>query len=696
MMRYVARRGKCLTLCELVDSLGEPLILLALLVVGGSSAVAAPTSFSWNALNGQFNDSANWVQTGPIDFDGVPDADDIVTFRRGSFVSYTVTFPGARNGAGSPVDYVSDQLQMGNNNVSFTDANSILFPFPVVPSTYSVDNPTTAESGRGMIVGASATDTAAVLTTRLAMLSAVAATIGDVAGSNGTLNVNAGTFSVSGSDITNIELIIGRSGAGAMNVSGGADVSVTKGAALGEYTGSTGTASVSGSSSIWTNGGDLSVGYSGNGTLHVINSGRVSNKIGLVGAESGSTGTVTVDGAGSTWTNSEDLIVGHSGAGTLNISNGSQVYNGYGTVGFQAASVGTVTVDGVGSTWTNSYLYVAYSGAGTLNISNGGRVGGDNAYVGYRAGSMGKVTDDGAGSNLISGNLYVGYDGAGIMSITNGGQVTSGPGYVGFEVGSTGMASVDGGGSKWTSDGDLYVGFDGTGTLSVANSGTVQATNVNVGALGEVHGNGLIICFDNGNMQNGGLVSPGNSPGTLHITGNYTQTTAGKLLIELAGTAPGTQYDQLLVTSTATLDGTLDVSLLGGFTPSAGNSFDVLTTTGGVTGTFAIQQLPLLAGGLVWNLSYGTNDVILSVGGVLGDYNHNGTVDAADYVVWRKGLGTIYTQSDYNVWRANFGQTTGSGVGTITTAAVPEPTTLAMVIIGAFAMCSRRRRAAAS
>src|SRR5262249_31257435 len=52
--------------------------------------------------------------------------------------------------------------------------------------------------------------------------------------------------------------------------------------------------------------------------------------------------------------------------------------------------------------------------------------------------------------------------------------------------------------------------------------------------------------------------------------------------------------------------------------------------------------------------------------GLMGDYNHNSIVDAADYVVWRKGLGTIYTQADYNVWRARYGQTSGSGSGAIT------------------------------
>ena len=44
-----------------------------------------------------------------------------------------------------------------------------------------------------------------------------------------------------------------------------------------------------------------------------------------------------------------------------------------------------------------------------------------------------------------------------------------------------------------------------------------------------------------------------------------------------------------------------------------------------------------------------------------GDFNEDGVVDAADYVVWRKGLGTTYTQKDYDTWRAHFGQTAGIG-----------------------------------
>ena len=50
-------------------------------------------------------------------------------------------------------------------------------------------------------------------------------------------------------------------------------------------------------------------------------------------------------------------------------------------------------------------------------------------------------------------------------------------------------------------------------------------------------------------------------------------------------------------------------------------------------------------------------------GTIPGDFNGDGAVDAADYVVWRKGLGPIYPQLAYNVWRARFGEIFGNGTG---------------------------------
>jgi len=77
-----------------------------------------------------------------------------------------------------------------------------------------------------------------------------------------------------------------------------------------------------------------------------------------------------------------------------------------------------------------------------------------------------------------------------------------------------------------------------------------------------------------------------------------------------------------------------------------------------------------------------------------GDYNQDGTVDATDYVVWRKGLGTIYAQDHYNIWRGNFGETLGSGSGASANATIPEPTTLVMLMLAAAGWCLWRHRAA--
>jgi autotransporter-associated beta strand protein len=74
-----------------------------------------------------------------------------------------------------------------------------------------------------------------------------------------------------------------------------------------------------------------------------------------------------------------------------------------------------------------------------------------------------------------------------------------------------------------------------------------------------------------------------------------------------------------------------------------------------------------------------------------GDYNHNGTVDAADYVTWRK---TDNTQPGYDTWRSNFGQPPGSGAGIIDNATVPEPPTMMLLMFAAAGWCLCRGRAA--
>ena len=70
----------------------------------------------------------------------------------------------------------------------------------------------------------------------------------------------------------------------------------------------------------------------------------------------------------------------------------------------------------------------------------------------------------------------------------------------------------------------------------------------------------------------------------LTIAGNYTQSAAGTLVEEIAGTTPGTQFDQLLVSGNVTLDGNLAIQS-GGFTPAPTDSFKIIA--GSRSGTFA-------------------------------------------------------------------------------------------------------------
>lgn len=190
-----------------------------------------------------------------------------------------------------------------------------------------------------------------------------------------------------------------------------------------------------------------------------------------------------------------------------------------------------------------------------------------------------------------------------------------------------------------------------------------------------------------------GDLRPGNSPATVTMENNVGLGAGANTVIELGGTLAGGQYDQLHVTGALALGGTLTVQLINGFSPSAGQAFDILDW-GSLTGTFAAGLNIISPGpGLTWNTSQLYVSGTLSVG-LPGDYNNSGRVDAADYVTWRKGLGTTYSLSDYGVWRSHFGQTAASGTGSAVNAAVPEPATLAVLLFAVSGWYLRRNRTA--
>jgi hypothetical protein len=82
-----------------------------------------------------------------------------------------------------------------------------------------------------------------------------------------------------------------------------------------------------------------------------------------------------------------------------------------------------------------------------------------------------------------------------------------------------------------------------------------------------------------------------------------------------------------------------------------------------------------------------------------GDFNADGTVDAADYTIWRDGLGSTYTADQYDDWKDNFGNTLNSGAGSSASGsaggffgAVPEPKTVTLLFFAALLAAPRTIR----
>jgi len=150
-----------------------------------------------------------------------------------------------------------------------------------------------------------------------------------------------------------------------------------------------------------------------------------------------------------------------------------------------------------------------------------------------------------------------------------------------------------------------------TSTLAVASG---HAANIQGGVL---QGMGTI----QGNLNNSAAVAdsfvhPGlaGAAGVLKVTGNYTDPFSSHLVIDIGGPNAGLGgFSQLQVGGTASLAGTLDVSLINGFTPTNGELFAILTS-GGLSGTFVDNTIQV--GNVTFQVEYSPsgfpNDVVLN------------------------------------------------------------------------------------
>jgi PEP-CTERM motif len=195
----------------------------------------------------------------------------------------------------------------------------------------------------------------------------------------------------------------------------------------------------------------------------------------------------------------------------------------------------------------------------------------------------------------------------------------------------------------------------------------------------------------------------GNFPGGIGgVTGNFATTSAGPWrAINIVST---TARDGPL----GTVNGAVTTVLLGTGTFNLGTTTSTFKlgkkTTGVNTQSYTdLTNLDLDNAALNIQGAGDSTFTLQLVVGQPGDYNGNGVVDAADYVLWRKYLNTNTTlpndatpgsvvAGDYQVWRAHFGAPPGAGA--TFAANVPEPTTLVLLTFASAGWCLRRRRVA--
>ncbi|MBS0445678.1 MAG: PEP-CTERM sorting domain-containing protein [Proteobacteria bacterium] len=356
---------------------------------------------------------------------------------------------------------------------------------------------------------------------------------------------------------------------------------------------------------VYTLDGDVGLydgGYNGN----FVNNGRLSKSSGgntsyvgingfqnhgIVDAQTGTinfyTGGLFDDG--SQFTGAGQVVVSNgatfrgsfSTAGNLSLTGGT-FQGGDGTAGSKA------TLAGGSASWTSGSLIGTWQvGSGTtLNLAAGGY-----KYV------NGSVTNDGHvvatdHAYLQNGNTLTNngtYEAQGDVGLYDGG-------YNGHFVNAGTFVKSAGGGTTDVS----AIDFQNTGTVNVA-TGTIKLPNgfANAGVLTGVG------AFQTDTLTNNGHVAPGNGAGMLTLNGNFLQTALGTLDTQLASTL---SFDTLVVNGTASLDGTLALSCIGGCAIHTGDSFVILDATGDLSGTFANVTTQGFGNGFQYSVVYDRGD----------------------------------------------------------------------------------------
>ncbi|HEX2828326.1 MAG TPA: filamentous hemagglutinin N-terminal domain-containing protein [Burkholderiales bacterium] len=349
----------------------------------------------------------------------------------------------------------------------------------------------------------------------------------------GTLTVNGGTQTIAGSLVNSAGATLNL-GAGGGNIAG------------------TGTLS---------NAGSLTSASAG---THTIASGSFAN-----------TGSVTVN-SGALVVSSNDVDGTRASGDT-----GSYVVTGGANLAFSDSTRDFLAGSSIGGAGNVTFASTASS---TFNVrgpySPGGTfIRGATTTVNFFGPTTMAALDMNAGAMGIGAGGVLTLNGAGTTSITGGTLTNFG------EIDVTGGTAALNGAFP-TNNGIVRIG--GGATLAT----TANLTNASTGFIG---GTGTLNVGAGNTFINNGTFSPGASPGTFTITGNYTQGPGGTMAIELGGTNPGVTYDLVNVSGVATLGGTLNVALVNGFTPAGSDRFDFMTFASRV-GDFSTFAFPAGSG----------------------------------------------------------------------------------------------------
>lgn len=217
---------------------------------------------------------------------------------------------------------------------------------------------------------------------------------------------------------------------------------------------------------------------------------------------------------------------------------------------------------------------------------------------------------------------------------------------------------------------------------AILGGATVEVPTIDASAAGLTQNDGRLAFsgFKGKLVQEGGTIDlTFVEEGPSSLFGTLQQGPASEVMLAIAGK---NEFNQLIVSGSAAIDGALHVTLADDYDPLGGEQFPVLTAGE----ELAIESLTLTgpdADRFEIDIQ-GDTIVLEALAELAGDYNGDGLVDAADYTVWRDGGldadgnndGQV-NAADYAIWENNYGATASSR-----SAAVPEPLALVLALIG--------------